>query len=507
MGNGVWRALVVLHRYLGVAVGLVMTMWFVSGIVMMYVGFPQLQEAERLRVQAPVPWQECCRFGERLVSDDQAILRAQVEAHSGGPALRLRRAGQPDALVDLARGSVIGIDADVAKSVAAAAAPRIIGRDAAIVAYEGIDVDQWTVGRYVRDRPLHRFDFDDPAGTSVYVSGTAGQIVVWTTATQRFWNWLGTVPHWLYFTALRSDVVLWSEIVIWAAVLGSFLTVVGIGLGITQFRRGRSPYRGIFYWHHLVGLAFGLVTLTFVVSGLLSMNPWGLLDSRGGGEAARIQGAAPSWGEIKASLAALRAQPALGDAVSLTTAPFAGRLHWLVTHEDGSRTRLDAAGAAAPLRPADLATAAERLAAPHGIAAQGIMDEEDAYYFRRRDAFVLPVYRVIVNDAERTRYYLDPASGALIQRTDANGRWHRWLFGALHRFDFPLLRGRPLWDVIVLLLMLGGTAVAATGSYLALRRIGADIASVWRRRSGATARGNAAVTSDARSELPLHPGQ
>src|SRR5262249_48827047 len=83
--------------------------------------------------------------------------------------------------------------------------------------------------------------------------------------------------------------------------------------------------------------------------------------------------------------------------------------------------------------------------------------------FRRRDAFVLPVYRVIVNDAERTRYYLDPASGALIQRTDANGRWHRWLFGALHRFDFPLLRGRPLWDVIVLLLMLGGTAVAPTG--------------------------------------------
>src|SRR5262249_27331019 len=83
--------------------------------------------------------------------------------------------------------------------VAAAAAPRIVGR-AAIVAHERIDVDQWTVGRYVRDRPLHRFDFDDPAGTSIYVSGTAGQIVLWTTATQRFWNWLGTIPHWLYFT-------------------------------------------------------------------------------------------------------------------------------------------------------------------------------------------------------------------------------------------------------------------------------------------------------------------
>ena len=49
MANGLWRALVVLHRYLGVAVGFLMAVWFVSGIVMMYVGFPRLTESERLR--------------------------------------------------------------------------------------------------------------------------------------------------------------------------------------------------------------------------------------------------------------------------------------------------------------------------------------------------------------------------------------------------------------------------------------------------------------------------
>ena len=36
----IWQVMVVLHRYLGVAVGLLMVMWFVSGIVMMYVGLP-----------------------------------------------------------------------------------------------------------------------------------------------------------------------------------------------------------------------------------------------------------------------------------------------------------------------------------------------------------------------------------------------------------------------------------------------------------------------------------
>jgi uncharacterized iron-regulated membrane protein len=56
MANGLWRALVILHRYLGIAIGLLMAVWFVSGIVMMYVGFPRLTEAERVRALAPIPW-------------------------------------------------------------------------------------------------------------------------------------------------------------------------------------------------------------------------------------------------------------------------------------------------------------------------------------------------------------------------------------------------------------------------------------------------------------------
>src|SRR5262245_276560 len=161
MANALWRALVVLHRYLGVAVGLLMAMWFLSGIVMMYVGFPRLTEAERLRIQSPVPWQTCCRFGERI-HDDQPIIRAQVENYAGAAALRLRRVGQPDSLLDLAEGAFVAINAEAAQGVALAVAPRIIRRAAAIVAHEQITVDQWTVGRYLRDRPLYRFDFDDP---------------------------------------------------------------------------------------------------------------------------------------------------------------------------------------------------------------------------------------------------------------------------------------------------------------------------------------------------------
>jgi hypothetical protein len=166
------------------------------------------------------------------------------------------------------------------------------------------------------------------------------------------------------------------------------LTVLGLYLGIAQFRRGKngrlSPYRGLFYWHHLAGLVFGIFTLTFVVSGLVSMNPWGFLESQGGGgEVGRLEGSPSRWGEIRQSIGALKSQSP--NAVSFTTAPLGGKLFWLATAADGTVARLDADGNAAPLPADELAQAAERIVGANGISAQGILSEEDGYYFSHHD--------------------------------------------------------------------------------------------------------------------------
>lgn len=483
MKTFLWRTLVISHRYLGIAVGILMLIWFASGIVMMYVGFPRFAEQDRTSALAPISWQACCRVADGLIPDDQQFYRVQIESLVGVPILRLRRPPRPDAVIDLARG--VGLrrfDITDAETIALDAATRLVG-SASIVSATTIDEDQWTVGRYRRDRPLHRFTFDDPERSIIHVSSTSGEIVLRTTSIQRFWNWLGAIPHWFYLTALRSDGALWSAIVIWASILGTFLTVLGLYLGITQFRRGNdgkfSPYRGLFYWHHLAGLTFGIFTLTFVVSGLVSMNPWGFLEGRGGGETGRLEGPLPRWGEVRTSLAAIQAQPI--NAVSLTTAPLAGKLFWLATGADGTVTRFDAFGNAAPLQEPELAEAAERIVGASGISAQSFLREEDAYYFSHHDQVVLPVYRITANDAENTRYYLDPTSGALLYRAGANTRWHRWLFAGLHRLDFAAwLRARPAWDIILITLLLGGLAASATGVYLAVRRIRSDLVSLVR---------------------------
>jgi len=489
MTSLLWPTLVVLHRYLGIAVGILMLIWFASGIVMMYVGFPRFTEPERTRALSPIPWQACCRIADGLIPDDRQVFRVQIENLMGAPVLRLRPPPWPDTAIDLAQSSGIkGFDIAAARAIAIEAAARMVG-PANIAAADTIDEDQWTVGRYRGDRPLHHFSFDDPERSSIYVSSTSGKIVLRTTATQRFWNWLGAIPHWLYLTALRRDGPLWSETVIWASMLGAFLTVLGLYLGIAQFRRGKdgklSPYRGLFYWHHLAGLVFGIFTLTFVASGLVSMNPWGFLEGRGGGgETGRLEGPPSRWDEVRTSIAAIQARSVI--AVSLTTAPLDGKLHWIATAPDGTLSRLDVLGNAAPLPEPELAKAAGRIVGTSGVLAQGLLGEEDAYYFNHHDRVAFPVYRIIANDTENTRYYLDPTSGALLRRADTEARWHRWLFAGLHRMDFAAwLRVRPAWDLIVITLMLGGIAASATGVYLALRRVRSDLVVLRRLVAGA----------------------
>jgi len=129
MAGILWRAMVIRHRYLGIVIGLLMAMWFVSGVVMMYVPYSRIQAAEHLHIQPLVPWQSCCNYG--ALADDTPVARAQVVDHLGTPALRLRMPERPDLLFDLACGARVLIDAEVARKVGLQAAKGVIGQPAA----------------------------------------------------------------------------------------------------------------------------------------------------------------------------------------------------------------------------------------------------------------------------------------------------------------------------------------------------------------------------------------
>jgi hypothetical protein len=468
------RLLILCHRYLGIGVGVLMVSWCISGVVMMYVSYPALDQGTRLAHLAPIEWNGCCTHGDEPGGELADVRELDIEMRNGRPVLYLSGVAAPIRVIDLTTGAALGrVSLPQARQVAAA---YVEASSNAPVLRGLIDYDQWTVaGRFNADRPLYRFSLEDAAGTELYVSSSSGQVVQMTTARERFWNWLGAVPHWLYFAQLRRNTAVWSEVLIVTSMIGCFLAVTGLYLGIRQWLRRPdgccSPYSGLKLWHHLAGLLFGVLTLSWVLSGLLSMNPWGLLEGASAQpEAARLRGRNPSGAELLAALQALTsARPA--DLVSLRMAPLNGTPYFIATAVDGRRYRLDERGRAATLNAAELA-----LASPSSAAAGTTMQligREDSYYFSHHgSAVTLPVYRVAAADSAGTLYYIDPVSGELLAKIDGAAKGYRWWHQGLHRLDFfPALRGRPQWDALMLLLMTGVTMVCVTGTCLGYCRL------------------------------------
>jgi uncharacterized iron-regulated membrane protein len=466
------KVLLFIHRYLAVAVGLLMAMWCLSGFVMLYQQYPELTDAERLRGLEPLQLTGCCQSS--FLPDDVPVGEFRIQMQRGMPVLLQEgmvgfdlASGTP--LREPTRQVLLDIAATHAATSGAAAKPRWLG--------EG-GVDQWTLLAADRDQQIARLALDDSAGTELYLARDTGDLLQDTTRRERVLSWLGAIPHWLYPIALRRHPALWSGIIIWTATIGVFLVATGLYVGVARWQRRRdgrraSPFRGWWYWHHIAGLVFGVLALTWVFSGLLTMNPWGLLD---GGDVAstvgpRLTGSAPI-AELKRFIDEAPARLHDGGFVRLRSQPLAGRLFVIAERADGSSVRLDAAGNAAPLRAQEVRSALAGL--DTGLAELSLLDTDDAYYYSHKETRELPVWRAILGDPGQTRLYISPTTGEY-RLVDGDARKMRWLERGLHGLDFSGLRKRPLWDIVALLLLAGVTVIAVSGAWMAIQRVRKDL--------------------------------
>ena len=269
------------HRWLGVMTCVLSVMWFLSGLVMLYVPFPAWGDEQRIAALPPIA------PGTVKVLPDAALAKSgltalpsvfRLEMGAGGPVYRIVADGK-HVSVSATSGERIGDvgEPDARKIVGATFGEKIAGSSV-------IDYDQWTVTRrYDAHRPLHKVELADGAATVVYVSSRTGEIVQDTTHFERVWNWLGAIPHWIYFSPLRKDADLWHQVVVWLSGPMIVGAIAGMWIGILRLRpsraaRGKSmtPHRGWMKWHHLGGLIGGLFLVTWIASGWLSMNPFKL---------------------------------------------------------------------------------------------------------------------------------------------------------------------------------------------------------------------------------------
>lgn len=483
------RFLYLLHRWTGVGFAILFLLWFASGIIMMYVEFPELTPPERY---AHLP---DLNLAAVAVTPDEALANLPPEA-ANVTALELATVlGRPAYLVTTAFGQRYSLFADdgtlvrhINPEAAGEAASAFVG-GAAVRGVRQIDLDQWSVsGNLNPYRPLYKVALADRAGSILYVSEHTGQVVRDTTRWERGWNWLGAVVHWIYPAVLRQHPGLWSDVVIYVSLGGCLAALTGIVVGYWRLRVRRryksgstSPFSGWQYWHHIGGMVCAVFVCTFIFSGLMSMNPWGVFDNDGEGPA--VQRARFTGGTLDLA----RFTPEVSAVAHALPAGFQPRVvEWLQQTDlayllfiDGTGRRVPVAAAPGET-PTVVKDMAERVAAlaPRLLPGAHIVESRmltgfDNYYYSHHQRYrPLPVLRVRFDDAADTWYHLDPVSGEVRSRLTHTDRVERWLYNGLHSLDLHVLMGnRPLWDIVVILLSVLGTAFSLTGIVIAWRRI------------------------------------
>jgi hypothetical protein len=304
--------------------------------------------------------------------------------------------------------------------------------------------DQWTLGgEFGALRPLDKYSWSD--GAEVYVSEVTGEVVQATTSASRLGAYFGAIPHWLYFTRLRENGLLWSRVVIWASGIGTFAALLGLVAGVwVSLPSKRIPYTGQKRLHVYLGLIFGFFACTWAFSGMLSMEPFSF--SAGPQEMGGRIDHALHKGGFKSL------QQALSDA-----GPGAKEVDFKEF----------------PTDPTAILNAVRQAVEPEAISEFRTVTSYEAYYLDRRQRHPLPALFFRVSDAEGSMFYIDPRTARIVEAYDSASRWNRWLYHGLHSLDLPWLYAhRPAWDIAILALLLGGASLSITSLIMAWQLLG-----------------------------------
>ena len=485
------RALIFLHRYLGIALAVFFLLWFLSGFVIIYTGgMPRLTEAERLEHLPDL----------NLSLFEVGIREAQVTAASN-ELPRLTTIMQRPAYV-FSSSNIVFADTGEKFDSSMVSSRQIVAdylkvSDTQIERIGEIDEpDQWTL--QLRQRlPLQKYVINDGLGSEVYVSNESATVVQHTTSRDRLLAWVGAIPHWLYFHPLRVNSNLWSESVIWLSALGTVLSLFGIFLLFIQFRwqrlpdvRNAVPHRGLMRWHYISGIFFGLVTTTWVFSGMLSMGPfsWAQIEAVDIDSESYFEGNGPDFDTSLFDSLEARSQIelVLANQVVKELRPrhLLGRSWLEITVSDTKSlwqhkiVRLDLENLPSTHQDFEKARVVEQLTLATSLEAAEVkvLRAYDSYYYDRASkdgpTRPLPVLRLQYDDPARTALYIDLQTAEPVYRSHRLNRTIRWLYNGFHSLDFgAFYRARPLWDVVVILLLLGGTLVSLLGAILGYRHI------------------------------------
>lgn len=481
--NRINRTIFSIHRISGSVIAVFFFMWFFTGLVLIYHGFPRLDERKALELAgtlptvSPVP--DSLPDGLKSLRIGRDHGQTVVEWSTRDTSVVMAANGEPLRKPDYA--------------MAEAAAREWVNGD--IVKVDTLmERDQWIMySRYVRELPIYKFYFDDPSGSEVYVGASTGGVLQVTDRRSRTWAWIGAIPHKLYFPAMRKDVDIWKRWLLAGGLLCLVASLSGVYAALLLwFRRRRktgrfeNPMKGkVMRLHFTLGLVFGLPLIAWSVSGVFSMQKvpkWMV-----GFEGEEYISASKLWG---------RGMLPFGD---YKTEYEAVRRAWPEIRElsYGRIGRIPVINVVTP----DTSVVLDgRSSVPRGLwieeseameAVRGLYDDEDlkvglkmtdeydSHYFSLSGEAPLPVYKIEVDNSDGTLFYINPRSGRVTYLNN-NKIARRILFSGIHYLNLKPFAGHErVWRLCMWIVCVTGMVFCLTSLWLGvkyaarkLRRIG-----------------------------------
>lgn len=473
------KAFYSLHRILGTILSILFLVWFLSGFVMIYHTFPKVSNLDRYASMEALP--------DNLIDVDSVFSATQID--SGILKLSLKSFAGNSYFEAMTLDTVLKVSADsAAREISNPTFAQIEQyahrwNKAEIAKVDTLrKVEQWIPFGYLKkDFPIYKFYFSDDLKSQLYISSVTGEALQYTNKDNRFWAWVGAIPHWVYFTSLRQNSQLWSSVVCWLAGIGCIMCLTGIVVGIRayvlQYRKRKklkTPYKKQSYkWHHILGFFFGFFVLTFVFSGMMSLAD------------------VPQW-MVKVHNQDLQNSQFMPEPVTLNNYKLDYRkvleeypdevksIEWASFGEIplykvvvGKKLHvIDASTESVRLLELTPEKIQRKLAKVHAEPMTiEVLSEYDNYYVGTSNHLPLPVYKVSVDDADRSTYYINPKNGNT-RYYNTNSKIHRWTYQGLHSFEFGFLVKHPiLWNIVMWTTMIGGTLVSMTGVWLGFKYI------------------------------------
>ncbi len=476
--------LYILHRWLGLTAGLMLVVWYGSGLYVHWRALPSVLSVEEQRRTIGVPF---------ALSEAEKDFPEILKVYGDGPAqeVRLRRAGSrliyevrgidsPGKVFDATTGALLSpIGEAFAQEIAQGFMPATAIKASILLEMP----DAYSIRLSM---PVYRITFSDDQSTAVYVDPATASILSRTRTRERLYYVFGSIPHFLNMNLpfLQHNKTVKDGLLFVLNALAGLVVFSGIAMAAWMIARhgflGRPGLKHslLCKLHYFLGLGFTVTSLLFITSGLFyvvngspppvrvtpkpeELRPIAKLINLANLRPARQIGSGEMRNPPGLSMVVLKQvldvplyqfhHAGGGSSVMKgdTGQPFAVDSHWLHKVVNVFLGSTDSVGEVQYLT------------------------DYDTYYYARDGRFpVLPVYRIQGNDSGQTIVYLSPATGEVVGRASRDFRVFRWFVSGFHAWDWPFLLQRPvLRDGIVVLLVIGGLGVSLTGLYLGIANL------------------------------------